>query len=89
MASSEGSNTGSSGKAFESGSRSRGATTSYHEISRPLIRAAELKQDVRSDEAFVIIGGSFPLRCGRAIYFRRPEMLAQVKKNRFYKRNAG
>ena len=40
---------------------------------------------MRSDEAFVIIGGSFPLRCGRAIYFRRPEKLAQVKENRFYK----
>jgi type IV secretion system protein VirD4 len=89
MASSEGTNTGSSGKAFETGSRSRGSTTSYHEISRPLIRAAELKQDVRSDEAFVIIGGSYPLRCGRAIYFRRSEMLAQVRKNRFYKRNTG
>ena len=85
MASSEGTNAGTSGKVFETGSRSRGSTMSYHEISRPLIRAAELKQDVRSDETFVIIGGSFPLRCGRAIYFRRPEMLAQVKKNRFYK----
>jgi type IV secretion system protein VirD4 len=85
MASSEGTNTGTSGKGFESGSRSRGANISYHEISRPLIRAAELKQDVRADEAFVIIGGSFPLRCGRAIYFRRPEMLSQIKKNRFYK----
>jgi type IV secretion system protein VirD4 len=40
---------------------------------------------VRADEAFLIIGGSYPLRCGRAIYFRRPEMVAQVKKNRFYK----
>jgi type IV secretion system protein VirD4 len=85
MASSEGTNNGSSGKGFETGSRSRASNTSYHEISRPLIRAAELKQDIRSDEAFVIIGNAYPLRCGRAIYFRRADMVAQVKKNRFYK----
>lgn len=85
MASSAGTNTGTSGKAFETGSKSRGITMSSHEISRPLIRAAELKQDVRSDEVFVIVGGSYPLRCGRAIYFRRNEMVAQVNKNRFYR----
>ena len=42
--------------------------------------------DVRGDEAFVIVRGSPPLRCGRPIYFRRPEMVAQVAPNRFYKR---
>jgi type IV secretion system protein VirD4 len=35
-------------------------------------------QDARTDEAFVIARGHKPLRCGRAIYFRRPEMAAQV-----------
>jgi len=83
MATSEGSNTGSSGKSFETGSRSRGANTSYHEISRPLIRREELMSDCRTDEAFVIIRGARPLRCGRAIYFRRPDLAARVAANRF------
>jgi len=85
MATSEGSNTGSSGKSFETGSRSRGANTSYHEISRPLIRREELMNDCRTDEVFVIIRGARPLRCGRAIYFRRPELKARIAVNRFSK----
>jgi type IV secretion system protein VirD4 len=86
MATSESSNIGSAGKGWESSSRSRGTSQSYHEVSRPLIRKAELMNDVRGDEAFVVVRGSPPLRCGRAIYFRRPEMVAQVAPNRFYKR---
>jgi type IV secretion system protein VirD4 len=83
MATSEGSNTGSSGKSFEVGSRSRGANTSYHEIARPLIRREELMNDCRTDEVFVVIRGAKPLRCGRAIYFRRPELKARIAVNRF------
>ncbi len=86
LATSESSNTSSAGKAWEASSRSRGTSQSYHEVARPLIRKAELMNDVRGDEAFVIVRGSPPLRCGRAIYFRRPEMVAQVAPNRFYKR---
>jgi type IV secretion system protein VirD4 len=85
MATSEGSNRGSSGKSFETAARSRGANTSYHEISRPLIRREELMNDCRTDEAFVIIRGARPLRCGRAIYFRRPELEAKIAANRFNK----
>jgi type IV secretion system protein VirD4 len=85
MATSEGSNMGSSGKSFETGSRSRGANTSYHEISRPLIRREELMNDCRTDEVFVIIRGARPLRCGRAICFRRPELTARIAANRFAK----
>jgi type IV secretion system protein VirD4 len=83
MATSEGSNSGSSGKSFEPGSRSRGANISYHEISRPLIRREELMNDCRTDEAFIVIRGAKPLRCGRAIYFRRPELEATIAANRF------
>jgi type IV secretion system protein VirD4 len=88
MASSEGSNTGRSGKALAASNLSRGSNISYHEISRPLIRKAELMHDTRDDEMFVLTRGSQPLRCGRAIYFRRPEMTAQVAENRFYKKAA-
>lgn len=85
MASSEGMNRGTSGKGFEVGNRSRGSNTSYHEISRPLIRKAELMHDCRDDEMFVLMRSAPPLRCGRAIYFRRPELVAKVAANRFYK----
>jgi type IV secretion system protein VirD4 len=88
MASSEGSNTGRSGKALAASNLSRGSNISYHEISRPLIRKAELMHDTRDDEMFVLTRGSPPLRCGRAIYFRRPEMTARVAANRFYKKVA-
>jgi type IV secretion system protein VirD4 len=85
MASSEGNNSGRSGKALGASNLSRGSNISYHEISRPLIRKAELMHDTRDDEMFVLTRGSPPLRCGRAIYFRRPEMTDQVAPNRFYK----
>jgi type IV secretion system protein VirD4 len=82
MATSEGSNTGHSGKNFESGSRSRGSNASYHEISRPLIRRDELLNDCRTDEAFIIMRGA-RIRCGRAISFRRPEMVQRLTPSRF------
>jgi type IV secretion system protein VirD4 len=84
MASSEGSNTGRAGKAMEASNISRGSNVSYHEIGRPLIRKAELMHDVRDDEQFILARGMVPLRCGRAIYFRRPELAEKVAANRFY-----
>ena len=49
-----------------------------------MIKPDELIQDTRSDEAFVLVRGNKPLRCGRAIWFRRPEWLPLVEKNRFH-----
>ncbi len=83
MATSQGTHSGSSGRSFEVGSRSRSANQSYHEVARPLIRREELLNDSRTDEAFVIVRGARPLRCGRPIYFRRPEMVKQVEATRF------
>ena len=80
---SEGSNSGDSGKAWDVGSNSRGSNINYQEASRSLIRREELMNDCRVDEAFIIVRGGKPLRCGRAIYFRRPELTAQVAANRF------
>lgn len=85
LASSEGSNSGTSGKGFELMSRSRGTNKNVHEISRPLIKAAELLRDTREDELFVVRRSSPPIRMGRAIYWRRPEMLPRVDRNRFVK----
>jgi type IV secretion system protein VirD4 len=85
VASSEGANTGSSGKGLEPGSRSRGKSTNTHEIVRPLIRPDELMSDCRTDELFVVPRGARPLRCGRAIFFRRAELVPLVDANRFAK----
>jgi len=89
LAWSEGHNTGSHGKGFEVGSRSRGRTRNYHELKRPLIRPEEIMHDAREDEMFVIPRGGRPLRCGRAIYFRREEFVRRVGNNRFVKQEHG
>lgn len=57
LATSEGGNSGSSGKGFEIGSRSKGKTNSLHEVKRRLILPSELQQ-ARKDEMFVVRQGS-------------------------------
>ena len=83
MSTSQGSSTGTSGKGFAVGDRSKQSNLTYSEVSRPLIRRDELMNDCRTDEAFIVVRGAKPLRCGRAIYFRRPEFVARVQANRF------
>ena len=50
---------------------------------RPLIMPHEITQSMRKDEQIIIVQGHSPIRCGRAIYFRRKDMDAQAKANRF------
>jgi type IV secretion system protein VirD4 len=50
---------------------------------RPLIMPHEITQSMRKDEQIIIVQGHSPIRCGRAIYFRRKEMDTQSKPNRF------
>ena len=52
---------------------------------RPLILPHEVMQ-MRADEQIVFTAGNPPLRCGRAIYFRRRDMNASVGENRFHRR---
>jgi type IV secretion system protein VirD4 len=52
---------------------------------RPLIMPHEITQSMRKDEQIIIVQGHSPIRCGRAIYFRRKEMDTQAKPNRFAK----
>jgi type IV secretion system protein VirD4 len=66
-------------------SSSAGRSENRSEIKRALIKPEELMHDARWDEAFVLAGGTKPLRCGRAIYFRRPEWKGLVEKNRFHR----
>ncbi|MBB4192988.1 type IV secretion system protein VirD4 [Rhizobium aethiopicum] len=52
---------------------------------RPLIMPHEITQSMRKDEQIIIVQGHSPIRCGRAIYFRRKEMDRAAKVNRFVK----
>ena len=83
MATSQGDTRGTSGRWGGSTASSAGQSANRSEMRRSLIKPEELLQDTRSDEAFVITRGAKPLRCGRAIYFRRPDMVAEVEPSRF------
>lgn len=55
---------------------------------RPLIMPHEITQQMRKDEQIIIVQGHDPIRCGRAIYFRRKDMDAAASPNRFVKTSA-
>lgn len=55
---------------------------------RPLIMPHEVLR-MRGDEQIVFTAGNPPLRCGRAIWFRRTDMKACVKPNVFFRESGG
>ena len=57
-------------------------TRSKQLASRPLIQPHEVLR-MRADEQIVFTAGNAPLRCGRAIWFRRDDMKACVREGRF------
>ena len=59
------------------------ATTSRSYQKRPLLMPHEVMQDMRTDEQIVFVAGRPPLRCGRALYFRRKDMNGLVGPNRY------
>ena len=59
------------------------ATVSVSPQKRALILPSEITRTMRADEQIIIVRGKRPLRCGRAIFFRRPEMLAVLSKAKF------
>ncbi|MFB9952542.1 Ti-type conjugative transfer system protein TraG [Rhizobium puerariae] len=63
-------------------------TRSKQLAARPLIQPHEVLR-MRSDEQIVFTAGNAPLRCGRAIWFRRDDMKACVGKNRFHSLGGG
>ena len=66
--------------------RPRSSDRTTHNVStqrRPLILPHEITQTMRKDEQIIIVQGHPPLRCGRAVYFRRPDFLNQANANRF------
>jgi len=78
----EASSSSKSGGVFGSRGSAR-ATQSKSYQKRPLITPAEITQTMRKDEQIIIVQGQMPLRCGRAIYFRRKDMREQAGANRF------
>jgi type IV secretion system protein VirD4 len=88
VAMARGNSSGSHGRGggIAASSSSSGRSENRSEIRRALIRPEEIIQDTRADEAFVLVRGARPLRCGRAIYFRRPDMTPLVAANRFHAR---
>lgn len=57
-------------------------TRSRQLSARPLILPEEVLQ-MRADEQIVFTAGNPPLRCGRAIWFRREDMISVVGENPF------
>jgi len=53
--------------------------------SRPLILPDEVLR-MRGDEQIVFTAGNAPLRCGRAIWFRRDDMKSVTGENRFHRK---
>jgi type IV secretion system protein VirD4 len=58
-------------------------TRSRQLAPRPLILPEEVMR-MRADEQIVFTAGNAPLRCGRAIWFRRADMKSVVERNRFH-----
>lgn len=72
-------------RSFQSRGSSR--THSKQLASRPLIQPHEVLR-MRADEQIVFTAGNAPLRCGRAIWFRRPDMKSCVGESRFRRADA-
>ncbi|KMO37510.1 type IV secretory system conjugative DNA transfer family protein [Methylobacterium aquaticum] len=69
-----------------SGGVSVSASTALHK--RALIMPDEIINTMRRDEQILCVPGVEPIRCGRAIYFRRDDMKKLVKENRFFARES-
>lgn len=67
-------------RSFQSRGSSR--TRSKQLAARPLIQPHEVLR-MRTDEQIVFTAGNPPLRCGRAIWFRREDMRSCVSQSRF------
>lgn len=68
-------------RSFQARGSSR--TRSKQLAARPLIQPHEVLR-MRADEQIVFTAGNAPLRCGRAIWFRRKDMIPCVSTNRFH-----
>ena len=60
------------------------ALSNHFEVASRLLILPEEVLRMRGDEQIVFTAGNAPLRCGRAIWFRRNEMKSIVGVNRFH-----
>lgn len=72
-------------RSFQSRGSSR--TRSKQLAPRPLIQPHEVLR-MRSDEQIIFTAGNPPLRCGRALWFRRSDMTGCVRQSRFHRDKA-
>lgn len=63
--------------------RGSSRTRSKQLAARPLIQPHEVLR-MRADEQIVFTAGNPPLRCGRALWFRRSDMTACIRQSRFH-----
>jgi len=77
------SSTQSGGGNSGSGNSNRGRNEGLSEQARELIKPDEVRTRMRTDEAIIFRRAAAPLRCGRAIFFRRPDMKARVEADRY------
>ncbi|MFN7103359.1 MAG: Ti-type conjugative transfer system protein TraG [Pseudorhizobium sp.] len=73
-------------RSFQSRGSSR--TRSKQLAPRPLIQPHEVLR-MRSDEQIIFTAGNPPLRCGRALWFRRNDMTGSVRQSRFRRNKVG
>ena len=83
LARSQGTSSSSQSGAAGSSSRNTGRNEGVSEQARELIKADEVRTDMRADEAIIFRRGAAPLRCGRAIYFRRADLKSRIQADRF------
>lgn len=69
------------GQLLSRDSRNQGENVS--ETKRNLMSVDEILHDMRADDQILIIPGGRPIRCGRAIYFRRDDMRDKVGDSAF------
>ena len=83
LARSQGTSSSAQSGATGSSSRNTGRNEGVSEQARELIKTDEVRTGMRADEAIIFRRGAAPLRCGRAIYFRRADLKARIAADRF------
>jgi type IV secretion system protein VirD4 len=68
--------------AMTKGTQTRGTSDSVSERPQPLLSPYEVQTALRPDEAIVIPKGKPAMRCGRPLFWRRPEMADEIDSNR-------
>ena len=64
------------------GSNNRSSGSSTSEVARRLIKPEEV-MGMRADEQLVLLKGQQPIRCGKAFWFRRPDLASRLSDSSF------